>query len=128
MDNKDIYKKVLETIEGVVLFFALFDMYEISIIFMLISTTMLLLDLRYKFIEKEEMKKIFFHYWKFPIILIAFYILFGLYSKSNIKFIMLLGGYACLRVIHVYLKWRYDKDGVNKMRKMFKKYGKGRAV
>ena len=113
--EKEISKKILETLEGVVLFLAIFDLYEGAIAIMLLSIFFLVLDLKLRIIkEEEEVIETFKKYFSFPVILIVFYILFGIYSTSNIKFVILLAGYASLRVVHVYFK-RGEKDGINKV-------------
>ncbi len=104
--KETIHKTILKGSESIALFLAFLDQYELSLFFISFSTLILMFDLKYKFIEKEDLLETFKHYWSFPVILVAFYILFGTYSKSNLKFIILLAGYASLRTLHVYFKKR----------------------
>ena len=127
-EDKSLYQSAVEFLESIALFLAIFDQYDATLLVMSLSTTMLVIDLKYKLMNKEKVFPVFKKYFSFPLVLIALYILFGTYSKNSLKFVILLAGYAALRIVHVYLKQRGESYGVGKMLKIIKKNCKSRAL
>ena len=119
-EDKTIGDKVVEFFESAVLFLALFDVYNWALLLMAFSISLLGLDIIYGFLTPKREEEVFKKYMNFPLLLIAFYILFGAYS--SLKLALMLTGYAFLRVFHAYIRrWVYDR----KMPEVWKENSKG---
>ncbi len=108
-ENSIVLSSILETLESITLFLAIFDLFEIALVTFSLSSLMLLFDLKMNLISKEEnLVEMFKKYFSFPLLFLAFSFIFPL-GESGKKFLIIISSYAFLRVLYTFLKASLQK-------------------